>query len=352
VASLVADHRAAGRRVVIATAYSADDVGPLGKSLGVDAVVSSPLSVRGRHLEAWALTNEVELSSSWAYSDDVRHLPLLRAAGHPVAVNPDLPLAVIAWLCGWPRVHLDLPPGVTKLPILGVELQVLLMRLVRPAMFPWLRVEASGLGHLPQDGPAILVANHRSYMDSLVLALLLAPRRRPLRFFAKAELFDAPLVGSLMQALGAIRVDRGTGSDEPIQKAAAALRNGEVVVILPQGRIPKGRDFFDPKLSGRWGAARLAAITEAPVLPFALWGTEHVWPRSHRLPRVWKVLNPPLVTVRGGPPVSLCLRSPEQDTERIMAAISDELPSEAWHPHDPSPEELRRTYPRRRVTAF
>ena len=80
-----------------------------------------------------------------------------------------------------------------------------------------------------------------------------------MRFLGKKEVFDAPIVGDLATAMGGIRVDRGTGSDEPLQAAADALAAGELVAIMPQGTIPRGPAFFDPELKGRWGAARLAA---------------------------------------------------------------------------------------------
>ena len=57
-----------------------------------------------------------------------------------------------------------------------------------------------------------------------------------------------------------------------------------MVALMPQGTIPRGPAFFDPELKGRWGAARLAAMTGAPVIPVGLWGTEKVWPRNARLP--------------------------------------------------------------------
>ena len=94
-----------------------------------------------------------------------------------------------------------------------------------------------------------------------------------------------------------------TGSDEPLVDAAAALASGELVAILPQGTIPRGPAFFEPELKGRWGAARLAALSKVPVIPIGLWGTEAVWPRSERVPRVWNVTSPPTVRVRVGDPV-------------------------------------------------
>src|SRR3546814_2323589 len=96
---------------------------------------------------------------------------------------------------------------------------------------------------------------------------------------------------------------------------------GELVALMPQGTIPRGPAFFDPELKGRWGAAKLAAMTKAPVIPVGMWGTEQVWPRSARLPNLLNVTNPPLVTVRVGDPVAVKGRSPDADTKRIMSAI-------------------------------
>jgi putative phosphoserine phosphatase/1-acylglycerol-3-phosphate O-acyltransferase len=165
------------------------------------------------------------------------------------------------------------------------------------------------------------------------------------RFLGKREVFDAPVLGTVVRAMGGIRVERSTGSDQPLVEAAAALAAGELVAILPQGTIPRGPAFFDPELKGRWGAARLAADTKVPVVPIGLWGTEKVWPRSERVPRIWNVTNPPTVTVEVGDPVELKYRSAQADTRRIMSAIADLLPPEARHRHDPTPEELARTYP-------
>ena len=61
-----------------------------------------------------------------------------------------------------------------------------------------------------------------------------------MRFLAKRELFDAPVIGQLARALGGIPVDRGSGSDRPLREAIRALKAGEVVIILPQGTIPAG----------------------------------------------------------------------------------------------------------------
>ncbi|HSB85830.1 MAG TPA: lysophospholipid acyltransferase family protein, partial [Ilumatobacteraceae bacterium] len=135
------------------------------------------------------------------------------------------------------------------------------------------------------------------------------------------------------------------GSDEPLQAAADALERGEMVALMPQGTIPRGRAFFEPKLRGRWGAARLATMTRAPVIPIGLWGTEKVWPRSARLPNVLNVVDPPLITIRVGPPVELKYRSADADTQRIMAALMDLLPPESRVRRTPTDDELAATLP-------
>jgi len=113
--------------------------------------------------------------------------------------------------------------------------------------------------------------------------------------------------------------------------------------MAPQGTIPRGPAFFDPELKGRWGAARLAAMTGAPVIPVGLWGTEAVWPRHSRLPRLG--LERPVVQVNVGPPVALGHQDPDEDTRAIMAGIVDLLPPEARERRTPTAEELARTYP-------
>jgi putative phosphoserine phosphatase/1-acylglycerol-3-phosphate O-acyltransferase len=96
-------------------------------------------------------------------------------------------------------------------------------------------------------------------------------------------------------------------------------------------------------LRGKTGAARLAASSGAPVIPIGIWGTEKVWPRSARLPRVANVVHPPTVEVRVGSPVTgLEGRDPVADTVTIMAAIEALLPAEARHRGDPSAEEVAR----------
>jgi putative phosphoserine phosphatase/1-acylglycerol-3-phosphate O-acyltransferase len=229
--------------------------------------------------------------------------------------------------------------------VAGLEPFDLVRVLARPALLPFARFDIVGREHVPASGPAIVVANHRSYFDTVAIAVTVAGAGRAVRFLGKKEVFDAPLVGDLATALGAIRVDRGSGSAAPLRAAERALRAGEVVALMPQGTIPRGQAFFEPVLTGRPGAARLAAATGAPVVPLGLWGTERVWPRRERVPRVWNLADPPSVRVRVGPPVPGLGGGAPADTEMIMASVLALLPPEARRRRQPSDEELRSTYP-------
>ncbi|HVM54964.1 MAG TPA: HAD-IB family hydrolase, partial [Acidimicrobiales bacterium] len=359
---LMDEHRAAGRPVVLATTSPFDMVKPFADELGLDDVIATTYGrdAEGRYdgtivgsfvwgtgkldaVRRWAAEHDVELGESWAYSDSVFDAPLLNAVGHPTAVNPDPQLRILATVRRWPVLHLDAPPGVPK--VLGVEPWSALRPFMSPLAFPYARFDIAGTELIPAEGPGIVVANHRSYFDTVAVALTVAPSGRPLRFLGKKEVFDAPVVGALARSMGGIRVERGTGSDEPLKLAARALEAGELVAMMPQGTIPRGRAFFEPELQGRWGAARLARMTGAPLVPLGLWGTERVWPRSSRLPNVTSVVNPPLVRTRVGEPFHVAGDDLDEDTRRIMDAIVDLLPPEAKVRREPTPEELARSLP-------
>lgn len=338
---VLAEHRVAGRSVVLATTTPIDLVEPFAESLGMDAVIATRYgleddgdtyngTIDGNFVwstgkldavRVWAEANDVDLAVSYAYSDSVFDAPLLEAVGNPYVVNPDVRLTALAAVRRWPTLHLDVAPGVARVPFVGGELQKLLLNFVKPALFPYAQWDITGLENIPDDGPVILAANHRSYFDVAAIAVLVARVERPVRFLGKKELFDAPVIGQVARALGAIRVDRGSGSDEPLEEAASTLRAGGTVVIFPQGTIPRGEEFNNPVLRGKSGAARLAAMSRAPVIPVGLWGTEAVWPRESRLPNILEVTNPPTVRVTVGHPVPLKYRSVDADTKRIMSAV-------------------------------
>jgi putative phosphoserine phosphatase/1-acylglycerol-3-phosphate O-acyltransferase len=361
-APLFAEHRAAGRPVVLATTTPYDLVKPLADLLGLDDVVATRYGVNAdgtydgtivgpfvwntgklAAVAEWAATRGIDLAQSFAYSDSVYDTPLLAAVGNPFVVNPDPRMVLMAAARRWPV--LDLSGGLARIPVVNMEVQRLALSFLHPMLFPYAKFEITGTGNIPSDGPAIVVGNHRSYFDPVAVAMAIARPDRTVRFLGKKEVFDAPVVGQIATALGGIRVERGTGSDEPLQLAAEALERGDIVALMPQGTIPRGKAFYEPVLRGRWGAARLAAMTGAPVVPVGLWGTEKVWPRSARVPNVLNVVTPPLVTVTVGAPVALTHRSPDADTKRIMKAIMALLPPESRERRTPTADEIALAMP-------
>jgi putative phosphoserine phosphatase / 1-acylglycerol-3-phosphate O-acyltransferase len=358
-----AEHRAAGRPIVLATTSPYDLVKPFADRLGLDDVVATRYGVAAdgtydgtldgpfvwsagklAAITDWAERNGVDLAESYAYSDSVYDTPMLAAVGHPIVVNPDPRMLLVAAARRWPTLNLDVSPGVLKVPVIGLEVQELALRFARPGLYPYARFDIEGVEHIPTVGSAILCGNHRSYFDVAAMSLTIAKSGRPARFLGKKEVFDAPIVGPIAAALGGIRVDRGTGSDEPLAAAAHALAGGEMVTMMPEGTIPRGPAFFRKPVA-RWGAARLAQLSGAPVIPVGLWGTEKVWPRSSRLPNVLNLVSPPVVRIRVGEPVVLKGRSLEADTKRLMAAIVALLPDDAYTRRTPSAEELALTFP-------
>ena len=358
-----AAHREAGRPIVLATTTPYDLVKPFADRLGLDDVVATRYAVGGdgnydgtldgpfvwsagklAAIEDWAERHGIDLSESYAYSDSVYDTPMLAAVGHPVVVNPDPRMVLVAAARRWPTLNLDVSPGVVKIPVIGLEVQELALRLAKPVAYPYARFDIAGVERLPEHGAAILCANHRSYFDVAAMSLTIAKAGRPARFLGKKEVFDAPVVGSIAAAMGGIRVDRGTGGDEPLDAAVEALAGGEMVSMMPEGTIPRGPAFFR-RPTGRWGAARLAQLSGAPVIPIGLWGTERVWPRSSRFPNVLNLTDPPTVRVRVGHPVELKGRSMEADTKRIMSAIVALLPDGAYSRRTPTANELAATYP-------
>ena len=296
-----------------------------------------------RAVERWLAADESSLDDALAFSDSFFDIPLLSKVGHPHTVNADLRLLGVAKLRGWPCEQWDRLDGVPAL--FGLEAYDLLRPLIRPEMFPYARFEIDGVEQIPSSGPVILASNHRSYFDVVALAMVAARLRRPVRAMAKAELFDAPIISTAARALGAIRVDRAGDPTHAYDEAVAALEGGEVVIVLPQGTIPRGEAFFDPVLKGRSGVARLAAQTGAPVVPIGVWGTEAVWPRRSKLPTVTTLLDPPTVTVRVGAPMVLDDDDPTSATATVMAAIAALLPERSRRAGLPSAEELAATYP-------
>ena len=184
-----------------------------------------------------------------------------------------------------------------------------LLWLAPALVWPLCRLRVSGaVPESLRSGPLILAVNHVSPIDPVVM--MAACRRAGLapRFMATGGVFRAPVLGSVLRASGHIRVDRRRGIvAAALPVAAAALMTGSTVLVYPEGRI--GLDPWMWPERGKTGTARLAALSGAPVLPVAQWGTHRVMPYS--APRgalrglASALVRRPVVHVGFGEPVDL-----------------------------------------------
>lgn len=161
--------------------------------------------------------------------------------------------------------------------ILGHVVRALGRPLVRAAFC----VHDHGREHVPTAGAAILAGNHRSYMDPVILWAICP---RPVAFMAKKELFHG-FLGWALPRLWAFPVDRSGADRAALLRAHAVLRDKGLVGIFPEGT----RQDADELGEAHGGAAFLALRAGVPVVPVGIVGTEQVWPRGQRLPKLRRV---------------------------------------------------------------
>jgi 1-acyl-sn-glycerol-3-phosphate acyltransferase len=170
------------------------------------------------------------------------------------------------------------------------------------------RLEVVGADRLPAIGPVVVAPNHDSVLDGIVLGAAIS---RELRFLAKAELWRSRLLAWALDALGAIRIERGRGDHLALARVRQALEAGQAVAVFPQGAIRGDRAWHR-------GAARMALVTGAPLVPVRLVGTA----RALSLGRI----GFPRLRVIVGEPIEVA-RAPEDPTaataltERLRVAV-------------------------------
>ncbi|OIQ60702.1 1-acyl-sn-glycerol-3-phosphate acyltransferase [Moorella thermoacetica] len=136
------------------------------------------------------------------------------------------------------------------------------------------RWEVRGRENIPAGGPVVIVANHISYLDPVVVGVAFP---RMVRFMAKEELFHIPLFKYIIRGLQAFPVRRGESDRAALKTALQILRQGQVLGIFPEGtRSPDGR-----LLPFQAGAAVLALKTGATLLPVAIKDTNRVFRGGH-----------------------------------------------------------------------
>jgi 1-acyl-sn-glycerol-3-phosphate acyltransferase len=205
-----------------------------------------------------------------------------------------------------------------------------------PPLTVWFRWRFEGLEHVPAEGPVLVAANHISHFDPLAHALFLEKAGRRPRFVAKIELYRNPLLRRVLRGARQIPVRRGSGDPAPVEAALRSLREGEVVMIYPEGTVTKNRDLTP--MAAKTGIARLTLASEVPVMPLAVWGTQFV----ERLGR--KSFRPGiLVWVKGGAPLDFSEHEENREDPEVLRKVTDAVMSELALLVD----DLRARYPRR-----
>ncbi len=164
---------------------------------------------------------------------------------------------------------------------------------VSPMLHTYFRVRIYGAENVPHQGRLVVASNHASDFDPPIVSSCV---RRPVAYMAKQELFEVPVLSTLIRWYGAYPVNRGSADRSAIRSALASLEEGWATGVFLQGtRTPDGR-VTEPKL----GAALIAQKAQAPLLPVCLWGTHNIVSKGQYLPkkvpltiRIGTLIDPP-----------------------------------------------------------
>jgi 1-acyl-sn-glycerol-3-phosphate acyltransferase len=177
------------------------------------------------------------------------------------------------------------------------------------------RVKVEGLEHLPESGPILVICNHCSNADGMLLMGFIVPEiGRRMTWLGKEEALRWPVFGAGMRANGVVGVRRGAGDLEAFKQAKSVLDDGNVLTIFPEGtRSPTGA--LQP---AKDGATVLAVRSGAPILPIGIAGSQRFWPKGKLLPRPFKRM-----TVRVGEPFTLSMPKVADRHESLRLATNE-----------------------------
>ena len=206
--------------------------------------------------------------------------------------------------------------------------RTVLRSIVLGLLRPLIGLRLIGVENVPADGPLLVVSNHLSNADPIILE---AAFPRPLFFVGKSELFRNPFFRWVLHRFGGIPVERGTPDRAAIRRARGVLEQGIALGIYPEGVRSKTIAL----VKGLPGAGLIALQSKAPVLPVAIYGTEF-FPVNGDLPPRRPKNQEPGVTVRFGVAFHIPERvdgkrvTAEEATHVIMLRVAELLP-ERYH---------------------
>lgn len=178
----------------------------------------------------------------------------------------------------------------------------LVLDVCRPLVNAVTKRSWSGQENFPQTGSFIVVLNHVTEMDALLVMHFIGDEGHAVRALAKDSLFKVPGLKQVLTKSGMVPVIRGSErSGEALEAAKKAIESGESIAIFPEGTLTKDPERWP--MSFKTGAARLALATGVPVIPVAHWGGHQILHRfGNSIPRFWK-RHP--VQVVAGPAIDL-----------------------------------------------
>jgi len=181
---------------------------------------------------------------------------------------------------------------------------------LQPFFAVWFRLDRGAREHVRTEGGLIVAANHRSFLDPFVIAACL-PWGKPITFVAKMELFEKRWQGWLLNRIGAFPIRRGESDEEAMATARTVLERGGTICIFPEGTRVRSGSLSTPKR----GVGRLALQTGVPVVPAAVFGTEHV--------RSGWLVRPKKVSIRMGK--AMTFPRAERPSQALAATVTSRI---------------------------
>lgn len=208
--------------------------------------------------------------------------------------------------------------------------------LIIPPIAVWFRWRFEGLEQVPREGPVLIASNHVSYFDPLAHAYFVEKAKRRPRFLTKSELYKNPILRTFLERTDMIRVTRGSGDRAPVEEAIEALRKGRVIVVYPEATVTRNADFSP--MQAKTGIARLTLASRVPVLPVAIWGSQHVWQRDGS--RSLRFGRP--IWVKAGTPLDFSEYDDRADDPEVLRKVTEDVMAELGI----LVEDLRARYPK------
>ncbi|MFG2823698.1 lysophospholipid acyltransferase family protein [Kitasatospora sp. NPDC048365] len=197
--------------------------------------------------------------------------------------------------------------------------------LVKPVTLALATRDWRGWEHLPEKGGFIAAVNHNSVIDPVFYAHWQYNSGRPPRILGKSSLFSIPFIGFMLRKTGQIPVFReSTDAAEAFRAAIEAIDNGQCVQFYPEGTLTRDPELWP--MTGKSGAARVALMTGAPVIPVAHWGAHEIIPPYGRGGGAkYRPFPRHKVIVSAGPAVDLSKYQGQEITAQVLRDATDDI---------------------------